>query len=61
MAHGNVGWQLKTTHIGVYISSDGGYTWKRVFDGAYHYAIANNGGLILAVPALGNGWAQAKL
>ncbi|XP_062522849.1 sortilin-like [Corticium candelabrum] len=61
MAHGNTGKGLKYDNIGVYVSSDGGYNWNRVFDGSYYYVIADSGGLLLAVPLTGGGWAETKI
>ncbi|VDL91239.1 unnamed protein product [Schistocephalus solidus] len=66
LAHGHVSTHLKNTPADGYVSSDGGYHWRKVrlldysclqdskisaFDGPHHYQIANRGGLIVAVPA----------
>nr|VZI40107.1 unnamed protein product [Spirometra erinaceieuropaei] len=51
LAHGHVSTHLKNTPADGYVSSDGGYTWRKAFDGPHHYQIANRGGLIVAVPA----------
>ncbi|KAL3853614.1 hypothetical protein ACJMK2_017146 [Sinanodonta woodiana] len=50
MAHGNVADALQTTESDVFISSDGGYSWKKTLTGHHMYQIADSGGLIVAIP-----------
>ncbi|KAL8622054.1 hypothetical protein ACOMHN_056539 [Nucella lapillus] len=40
---------LQTTDPNIYISSNGGYTWRKVLDGPHSYVIADSGGLIVAI------------
>ena len=37
----------------VYVSSDGGYSWRMALSGPHHYAITNSGGLLVAIPTAG--------
>ncbi|KAK3722294.1 hypothetical protein QZH41_009328 [Actinostola sp. cb2023] len=55
VAHANPGYALLSKNIGIWISRDGGYTWKTQtsLSGAHHYAIADHGNLLLAIPASG--------
>ncbi|KAK3746724.1 hypothetical protein QZH41_018763 [Actinostola sp. cb2023] len=49
MAQGNIGVTL-TTAPNVFLSTDGGLTWKRVLHGIYDFVFGDHGGLIVAVP-----------
>ncbi|XP_052780242.1 sortilin-like isoform X2 [Mya arenaria] len=49
MAHGHVGESLQITHPDVFVSSDGGYSWKLSLKGPHHYQIGDHGGLLVAV------------
>ncbi|ESO99480.1 hypothetical protein LOTGIDRAFT_231095 [Lottia gigantea] len=49
LVHGHVADALQTTLPDVFLTSDGGYTWRKVLDGPHSYQIANSGGLIVAV------------
>ncbi|KAM8882826.1 sortilin isoform 2-T2 [Synchiropus picturatus] len=52
LAHGSVGDALSSTqHPDVFVSSDGGYTWRGTLRGPHHYSILDSGGLIVAVEA----------
>ncbi|XP_031571745.1 sortilin-like [Actinia tenebrosa] len=51
IAHANPGYALNKKSIGIWMSRDGGYTWKDTgLRGAHHYAIADHGSLIVAIP-----------
>ncbi|KAG7497826.1 sortilin-like [Solea senegalensis] len=52
IAHGTVGDSLSSSqHPDVFVSSDGGYTWRGTLRGPHHYSILDSGGLIVAVEA----------
>ena len=51
ISHGNMGDALATKNIDVYLTEDGGYQWKKILDGTYHYTIMDQGSIIVAVPA----------
>lgn len=51
LAHGHVADALQTTKPDVYITTDGGYKWRKALDGPHHYHIADSGSLLVAVPA----------
>ncbi|XP_074554535.1 sortilin [Halichoeres trimaculatus] len=52
IAHGTVGDSLSSSqHPDVFVSSDGGYTWRGTLRGTHHYSILDSGGLIVAVEA----------
>eukprot|EP00118_Oscarella_pearsei_P003283 m.13743 g.13743 ORF g.13743 m.13743 type:complete len:807 (+) comp25186_c0_seq4:55-2475(+) len=53
IAHGNLGKGLKYTDIGVYVTQDGGYNWKKILDGPHRYQMADSGNLITAIPDKG--------
>ncbi|KAH9512967.1 Sortilin [Bulinus truncatus] len=50
LVHGHVASNLQTTPPDVYLSTDGGYNFKRVLQGPHAYEIADSGGLLVAVP-----------
>uniref|UniRef100_A0A3P9HUI0 Si:dkey-159a18.1 n=1 Tax=Oryzias latipes TaxID=8090 RepID=A0A3P9HUI0_ORYLA len=55
-AHGSVGDSLSSSqHPDVFVSSDGGYSWKGTLKGPHLYSILDSGGLIVAVEAQHNG------
>lgn len=57
---GTVGDSLSSSqHPDVFVSSDGGYSWKGTLRGAHHYSILDSGGLIVAVEAQREG--QVKI
>ncbi|KAL5015049.1 hypothetical protein ScPMuIL_009319 [Solemya velum] len=49
LVHGHVADALQTTKPNVYVTSDGGYTWRKALDGPHHYQIADSGGLLVAI------------
>ncbi|ESN91848.1 hypothetical protein HELRODRAFT_116302 [Helobdella robusta] len=51
MVHGRLTDSLQTDDPDVFISNDGGYSWYLGLEGPHHYEIADNGGLLVAVPA----------
>jgi len=53
IAHGNIGDGLNMKPPDVYVSRDGGYSWKQPpsLVGPHHYGIGDSGGLLYAVPA----------
>ncbi|XP_038595269.1 sortilin isoform X1 [Micropterus salmoides] len=52
IAHGTVGDCLSSSqHPDVFVSSDGGYSWRGTLRGTHHYSILDSGGLIVAVEA----------
>ncbi|XP_075886207.1 sortilin [Nelusetta ayraudi] len=52
IAHGTVGDSLSSSqHPDVFVSSDGGYSWRGTLRGPHHYSILDSGGLIVAVEA----------
>ncbi|KAK3799662.1 hypothetical protein RRG08_027168 [Elysia crispata] len=50
LVHGHVASNLQTTEPDVYLSTDGGYNFRKVLDGPHVYEIADSGGLLVAVP-----------
>lgn len=49
---GTVGDSLSSSqHPDVFVSSDGGYSWRGTLMGPHHYSILDSGGLIVAVEA----------
>ncbi|XP_050412242.1 sortilin [Patella vulgata] len=48
LVHGHVADALQTTEPDVFLTADGGYTWRKVLDGPHHYQVADSGGLIVA-------------
>lgn len=40
---------LQTTDPDVYVSSDGGYSWRKALEGPHAYVIADSGGLLVAI------------
>nr|CAB3266478.1 sortilin-like [Phallusia mammillata] len=53
MAHGNLGDGLNFNPPNVFLTNDGGYTWKQPanLSGPYHYGIGDSGGILFAVPS----------
>ncbi|XP_030635873.1 sortilin [Chanos chanos] len=51
IAHGSVGDSISAAQPDVYVSGDGGYTWRLTLRGPHHYSILDSGGLIVAVEA----------
>ncbi|KAF6718478.1 Sortilin, partial [Oryzias melastigma] len=52
IAHGTVGDSLSSSQYpDVFVSSDGGYSWKGTLKGPHLYSILDSGGLIVAVEA----------
>ncbi|KAK3102843.1 hypothetical protein FSP39_014357 [Pinctada imbricata] len=51
LVHGHVADALQTTPPDVYITSDGGYSWRLALKGRHKYQIADSGSLIVALPA----------
>uniref|UniRef100_A0A8D3EAU1 VPS10 domain-containing protein n=1 Tax=Scophthalmus maximus TaxID=52904 RepID=A0A8D3EAU1_SCOMX len=52
IAHGTVGDSLSSSqHPDVFVSSDGGYSWRGTLRGPHHYSILDSGGLVVAVEA----------
>ncbi|XP_019898268.2 sortilin isoform X2 [Esox lucius] len=51
IAHGSVGDSISSTRPDVFVSEDGGYSWRGALRGAHHYSILDSGGLIVAVEA----------
>ncbi|XP_013401133.1 sortilin [Lingula anatina] len=50
LAHGHVADALQNTPPDVFVSDDGGYNWIKALDGPHHYQIADQGGLLVAIP-----------
>ncbi|XP_055367439.1 sortilin isoform X2 [Betta splendens] len=56
IAHGTVGDSLSASqHPDVFVSSDGGYSWRGTLRGPHHYCILDSGGLLVAVEARHDG------
>jgi len=51
LVHGHVAAALQTSDPDVFVSSDGGYSWRLALKGPHHYVIGDHGGLLVAVPA----------
>ncbi|KAL6088397.1 hypothetical protein STEG23_009464 [Scotinomys teguina] len=49
VATGNIGSELSYTDIGVFISSDGGNTWRQIFDEEYNVWFLDWGGALVAM------------
>ena len=49
-----VGDNIKNTSPDVFISADGGYTWKQTLDGPHLYEILDQGALLVAIPKQSN-------
>ncbi|XP_054546185.1 VPS10 domain-containing receptor SorCS3 [Talpa occidentalis] len=49
VATGNIGPELSYTDIGVFISSDGGNTWRQIFDEEYNVWFLDWGGALVAM------------
>lgn len=54
LVHGHVANALQITPPDVFVTSDGGYTWRKALSGPHHYRIADSGGLLVAIPAVKN-------
>ncbi|CAL1538547.1 unnamed protein product [Lymnaea stagnalis] len=52
LVHGHVASNLQTTPPDVFLSTNGGYQFKRVLQGPHAYEIADSGGLLIAVPII---------
>ncbi|XP_054752388.2 sortilin-like isoform X1 [Lytechinus pictus] len=52
LAHATVASSLELRPPDVYVSSDGGYNWRLALQGPHHLAIANSGGLLVAIPTI---------
>ncbi|CAG5130317.1 unnamed protein product, partial [Candidula unifasciata] len=50
LVHAHVASNLQTTPPDVFLSTDGGYNFRRVLKGPHAYEIADSGGLLVAVP-----------
>lgn len=50
LVHGHTSSTIDTADPDVYLSTDGGYRWKRVLNGPHHYQIAHFGALLVAFP-----------
>ncbi|KNC82871.1 hypothetical protein SARC_04850 [Sphaeroforma arctica JP610] len=51
IAHGTIGRYLSTNaQTSLFLSRDGGFTWTMILDGAYTFAVADHGGLLVAIP-----------
>ncbi|XP_025100208.1 sortilin-related receptor-like isoform X2 [Pomacea canaliculata] len=71
IASGSVGSSL-LSEMNIFVSSDAGYSWHQVLDGSYLYAMADHGGILVAVQQFqptdtiyysvneGQTWAQHK-
>ncbi|ELT94733.1 hypothetical protein CAPTEDRAFT_178911 [Capitella teleta] len=51
LVHGHVADVLQNSDPDVFVSSDGGYSWRLALKGPHHYQIADQGGLLVAVPS----------
>jgi len=51
LVHGHVAASLQTSPPDIFVSSDGGYSWRLALKGPHHYVIGDHGGLLVAVPA----------
>ncbi|KAM9364971.1 VPS10 domain-containing receptor SorCS3 [Pholidichthys leucotaenia] len=49
VATGNVGKELSSTNLGMFITSDAGNSWRQIFDEEYNIWFLDNGGALLAV------------
>ncbi|XP_067683191.1 sortilin-like [Haliotis asinina] len=51
LVHGHAGDAIQITSSNVYITTDGGYHWRKILDGPHYYQITDSGGLLVAVSA----------
>ena len=51
---GIVAENIKNVQPNVYVSADGGYTWREALQGAHLYEILDQGALLVAVPKVPN-------
>jgi len=51
LVHGHIAASLQTSAADVFVSSDGGYSWRFALKGPHHYVIGDHGGLLVAIPA----------
>lgn len=49
VASGNIGTELSTTNLGMFITSDAGNNWRQIFDEEHNIWFLDNGGALLAV------------
>lgn len=49
VARGNIGKELSTTNLGMFITSDAGNSWRQIFDEEHNIWFLDNGGALLAV------------
>uniref|UniRef100_A0AAX7SEW5 PKD domain-containing protein n=1 Tax=Astatotilapia calliptera TaxID=8154 RepID=A0AAX7SEW5_ASTCA len=49
VATGNIGTQLSSANLGMFITSDAGNSWRQIFDEEYNVWFLDNGGALLAV------------
>ncbi|XP_032409521.1 VPS10 domain-containing receptor SorCS3 isoform X1 [Xiphophorus hellerii] len=49
VATGNIGNELSSTNLGMFITSDAGNSWRQIFDEEYNIWFLDNGGALLAV------------
>ncbi|XP_030643265.1 LOW QUALITY PROTEIN: VPS10 domain-containing receptor SorCS1-like [Chanos chanos] len=49
LASGNIGSELSTTNVSIFITSDAGNTWREIFDEEYSVLFLNQGGALVAI------------
>ncbi|XP_041866105.1 VPS10 domain-containing receptor SorCS3 [Melanotaenia boesemani] len=49
VATGNIGTELSSANLGMFITSDAGNSWRQIFDEEYNIWFLDNGGALLAV------------
>uniref|UniRef100_A0A3B3D5D5 Sortilin related VPS10 domain containing receptor 3b n=1 Tax=Oryzias melastigma TaxID=30732 RepID=A0A3B3D5D5_ORYME len=49
IATGNIGTELSSTNLGMFITADAGNSWRQIFDEEYNVWFLDNGGALLAV------------
>uniref|UniRef100_A0A8C6TQ09 Sortilin related VPS10 domain containing receptor 3b n=1 Tax=Neogobius melanostomus TaxID=47308 RepID=A0A8C6TQ09_9GOBI len=49
VATGNIGRELSTTNLGMFITADAGNSWRQIFDEEHNIWFLDNGGALLAV------------
>ncbi|KAM4591003.1 VPS10 domain-containing receptor SorCS3 [Odontesthes bonariensis] len=49
VATGNIGTELSSTNLGMFITSDAGNSWRQIFDEEFNIWFLDNGGALLAV------------
>ncbi|KAK5854138.1 hypothetical protein PBY51_015234 [Eleginops maclovinus] len=49
VATGNIGTELSSTNLGMFITSDAGNSWRQIFDEEHNVWFLDNGGALLAV------------